>query len=239
VRHGRLDHFNHLKAYLAGGGDAAQGSLRHAERGMSVLTELGGKREEALQWAKEALIHEVAESGADPASPNARSELRAVRATAVRLQWLVSAEKGDYRSLLGQEAAPGQIRAALAYGWVEWVRQLGTVEYLPPARVEAARTALGVYRQIEDSTPAASAALAHEIGRFGEALLRQAASASGADRAGELQEAVQVFGEAHGILAGLDSAGALPASGRTDLADFGKDLATVSAKLAGVRAAAR
>ena len=40
-------------------------------------------------------------------------------------------------------------------------------------------------------------------------------------------------------LAGLDRVGTLPASSRGDLADFGNDLATVNAKLAVLRVAAR
>jgi serine/threonine protein kinase/tetratricopeptide (TPR) repeat protein len=236
-----LDYFKRSREEAAtvhaanAGNTATLGNLRHAERGLSVLMELTGNREEALRWAKEALAHAIPQSEADPANSSLTGELRMVRATAVRLQWLISGEKGDYQSLLGREATPGQIRAELAYGWVEWLRQLGTVEYLLPARVEAARTAVDLYRRIDDSRPAGQVQLASVIARLGQMLSLQSDSASGAEKAGELQEAAQMLTEARGILAGLDRAGTLPASSRSSLVNLGDDLATVNAKLVAAR----
>jgi tetratricopeptide (TPR) repeat protein len=221
------------------GNTAAQGSLRHAERGLSVLAELTGNREEALRWAKEALVHATAQSEADPANTGLRSELRSVRETAVRLQWLVSGEKGDYHSLFGREATPGQVRADLAAGWVQWAGYLRQVESPWPAQVGALRTAVDLYRRIEDSTPAAQANRAYVIGQLGQLLLLQSGAASAAEGLGELQEAAQVLTEALGVLTGLDRAGTLPASFSPFLGYLGSDLATVNAKLAVLRAAAR
>jgi hypothetical protein len=99
------------------------------------------RAEEALRWAQEALAHATAQSAADPKSPVLRDNVGASREIAVRLQWLVSGERGDYRSLFGQEATPGQIRADLASAWVQWAGYLGSVESPWPAQVEALRTA--------------------------------------------------------------------------------------------------
>jgi hypothetical protein len=195
--------------------------------------ELTGNREEALRLAKEALAHAAAQSDADPKNAALTGSLRASRATAVRLQWLVSGEKGDYRSLFGREATPGQIRAALADGWKRWADYLNEVESPGPARVEAMRTAVELYRRVEESTPAARADRALAIGQLGEWLLFQSGSASAAERLGELQEAAQALTEAGGILAGLDRAGTLPANTRTYIGWFGSYLATVNAKLGG------
>jgi tetratricopeptide (TPR) repeat protein len=221
------------------GNAAAQGDLRNAEHGLGVVTELTGNREEALRWAKEALAHATAQSDADPNNSVLTGNLRSSRATAVRLQWLISGEKGDYQSLFGREATPGQIRTELAYGWVEWVRQLGTVESPPPARVEAARTAVDLYRRIEDSSPTAQADRAAAIGWLGSQLVYQSSFASAAEKAGMLREGAQVLTEARGILAELDRAGTLPADSRTDMGNFGTELATANAKLAGLAVAAR
>ena len=218
---------------------AAQGDLRHAEQGLIVAMELAGNREEALRWAKDALAHATAQSEADPKNAGISSNLRISREIAVRLQWVVSGEKGDYRSLFGREPTPGQIRADLASGWVQWAGYLANFEYALPARVEAARTAADLYRQIGDSTPAGQASRASTIGRLGATLLLQSGSASGADKAAELREAAQVFAEARGILAGLDRAGTLPASYRRYLVTLGDDLATVTAKLGDLQKAAR
>jgi hypothetical protein len=78
------------------------------------------------------------------------NDLRETRAAAVRLQWPISAEKGDYRTLLGREATPGQVRAEMANGWTFWATRY--LEYLLPVRVEAAGTAVDLYRQIDDHT---------------------------------------------------------------------------------------
>jgi tetratricopeptide (TPR) repeat protein len=213
--------------------------LRHAEHGLTVVTELTGNREEALRCAKEALADATARSEADPKNASLSGNLRASRQIAVRLQWLVSGEKGDYRSLFGREATPGQIRADLAAGWVQWAGYLEKMESPLPARVEAARTAADQYPQLAGSTPGGQANRANMIGRLGQTLLLQSGFASGADKAGELREAAQVLTEARDILAGLDHAGTLPASYRPILAAFGDDLATVNAKLAGLGVAAR
>jgi tetratricopeptide (TPR) repeat protein len=221
------------------GNTAAQGSLRHAEHGLAAVMELTGNREEALRLAKEALAHATAQSDADPRNSTAAGTLRASRGIAVRLQWLISGEKGDYRSLFGREATPGQIRAALAVGWVQWAEHLNQVESPWPAQVEAMRTAVELFRRVEDSTPAAQSDRAMATGQLGEWLLFQSGSASAAERLGELREAAQVLTEAGGILAGLDRAGTLPASTRTYIGWFGSYLATVNAKLAGLAVAAR
>jgi len=221
------------------GNAAALGDLRHAELGLSVVSELTGSREEALRWAKEALTHATAQLAADPRDSSLAGELGKVRAMAVRLQWLISGEKGDYRSLFGREATPGQIRAALAAGWVAWAGYLGEVESPWPARVEALRTVVDLYRQNGDSTPAGQVRLASAIAHLGHMLSLESDSASGADKAGELREAAQVLTEARDILAGLDRAGTLPASIRSTLANYGSDLAAVNAKLTGLVVAAR
>jgi len=221
------------------GNTAAQGSLRHAEHGLAAVMELTGNREEALRLAKEALAHATAQSDADPRNSTAAGTLRASRGIAVRLQWLISGEKGDYRSLFGREATPGQIRADLAVGWVQWAEHLNQVESPWPAQVEAMRTAVELFRRVEDSTPAAQSDRAMATGQLGEWLLFQSGSASAAERLGELREAAQVLTEAGGILAGLDRAGTLPASTRTYIGWFGSYLATVNAKLAGLAVAAR
>jgi len=228
------------KVLAANAGDAAaQGSLRHAEHGLTALMELTGNREEALRWANEALAHATAQSDADPKSPVLRGNIRASREIAVRLQWLVSGEKGDYHSLFGREATPGQIRADLAAGWVQWAGYLRSVESPWPAQVEVFRTAVDLYRRIEDSTPAAQANRAYVIGQLGQLLLLQSGAASAAEGLGELQEAAQVLTEALGVLTGLDRAGTLPASFSPFLGYLGSDLATVNAKLAGLAVAAR
>jgi tetratricopeptide (TPR) repeat protein len=240
-----LDYFQRsreeaAKALAANAGNAAaQGSLRHAEHGLTAVMELTGNREEALRWAKEALAHATAQSDADPKSPALRGNIRESREIAVRLQWLASGEKGDYRSLFGREATPGQIRADLAAGWVRWAGYLASVDSPWPAQVEALRTAVDLYRRIEDSTPAAQADRALAIGQLGEVLSLQSGSASAAERLGELQEAAQVLTEAGGILTGLDRAGTLLAGTSTYIGWFGSYLATVNAKLAVLRAAAR
>jgi serine/threonine protein kinase/tetratricopeptide (TPR) repeat protein len=228
------------RVLAASAGDAAaQGSLRHAEHGLTALMELTGNREEALRWAKEALAHATAQSDADPKSPALRGNIGASREIAVRLQWLVSGEKGDYHSLFGREATPGQVRADLAAGWVQWAGYLRQVESPWPAQVGALRTAVDLYRRIEDSTPAAQANRAYVIGQLGQLLLLQSGAASAAEGLGELQEAAQVLTEALGVLTGLDRAGTLPASFSPFLGYLGSDLATVNAKLAVLRAAAR
>jgi hypothetical protein len=201
------------------------------------VTELTGNREEALRWAKEALAHATAQSDTDPRDGRLSGNLRVSREIAVRLQWLVSGEKGDYRSLFGREATPGQIRADLAAGWVQWAGYLDRVESPWSARLEALRTAADLYRRIDDSAPAGQAGRASIIGRLGQTLFLQSGSAGAAEKLGELREAAQVLTEARGILAGLDRAGTLPAGSRADLADFGNDLATVNANLAGVAVA--
>jgi tetratricopeptide (TPR) repeat protein len=221
------------------GNAAAQGDLRHAVHGLTALLELTGNREEALRWAKEALAHATAQSDADPKSPVLSGNLRISREIAVRLQWLLSGEKGDYRSLFGREATPGQIRADLAEGWEQWAGYLRQVESPWPAQVEAMRTAVELYRRVEDSTPAAQADRALAIGELGEWLLFQSGSAGAAERLGELQEAARVLTEACGILAGLDRAGTLPAGISAYTGWYGSYLATVNAKLAGLTVAAR
>ena len=222
------------------GNAAAQGNLRHAEHGLTALMELTGNREEALRWAKQALADATAQSDADPKSPALRGNITTSREIAVRLQWLVSGEKGDYRSLFGREATPGQIRADLAAGWVDWaVGYLRPVESPWPAQVGALRTAVDLYRRIEDSTPATQADRAYAIGQLGQVLLLQSGAASGAERLGELREAAQVLTEALGVLTGLDRAGTLPADFSPFLGWLGSDLATINAKLAVLRAAAR
>jgi hypothetical protein len=193
-----------------------------------------------LRWAKQALADATAQSDADPKSPALRGNITTSREIAVRLQWLVSGEKGDYRSLFGREATPGQIRADLAAGWVDWaVGYLRPVESPWPAQVGALRTAVDLYRRIEDSTPATQADRAYAIGQLGQVLLLQSGAASGAERLGELREAAQVLTEALGVLTGLDRAGTLPADFSPFLGWLGSDLATINAKLAVLRAAAR
>jgi len=222
------------------GNAAAQGSLRHAEHGLTALMELTGNREEALRWAKEALTHATAQRAADPKSPYLSNNVEASRVLAVRLQWLVSGEKGDYRSLFGREPTAGQIRADLAYGWVGWATYLSNMDSPLTARIEALRTAVDLYRRIEDSTPAAQAQRAEAIGELGDALLSQSASAGAAERLGELREAAQMLTEALGVFTGLDRAGTLPAGFSPLLIGIvGSDIATVNAKLAALRVESR
>jgi len=221
------------------GNAAAQGSLRHAEHGLTALMELTGNREEALRWAKEALTHATAQRAADPKSPYLSNNVEASRVLAVRLQWLVSGEKGDYRSLFGREPTAGQIRADLAYGWVGWATYLSNMDSPLTARIEALRTAVDLYRRIEDSTPAAQAQRAEAIGELGDALLSQSASAGAAERLGELREAAQMLTEALGVFTGLDRAGTLPAGSSPLIGIVGSDIATVNAKLAALRVESR
>jgi tetratricopeptide (TPR) repeat protein len=221
------------------GNAAAQGSLRHAEHGLTALMELTGNREEALRWAKEALTHATAQRAADPKSPYLSNNVEASRVLAVRLQWLVSGEKGDYRSLFGREPTAGQIRADLAYGWVGWATYLSNMDSPLTARIEALRTAVDLYRRIEDSTPAAQAQRAEAIGELGDALLSQSASAGAAERLGELREAAQMLTEALGVFTGLDRAGTLPAGLSPLIGIVGSDIATVNAKLAALRVESR
>jgi tetratricopeptide (TPR) repeat protein len=227
------------KVLAANARNAALDDLRHTEHGLTAMTELTGNPEEALRWAKEALAQATGQSDADPKDQRVSNNLRVSRVTAVRLQWLISGEKGDYRSLFGREVTPGQIRADLAAGWVQWAEYLNRMESPLPARVEALRTAADLYRQIGDSAPEGQADRAYTIRSLGQTLLLQSDFASGADKVGELREAAQALTEARGILTGLDRTGTLPASYRPDLANFGDDLATVNAKLAGLGVAAR
>ena len=108
------------------------------------------------------------------------------------------------------------------------------------ARIEALRTAVDLYRRIEDSTPAAQAQRAEAIGELGDALLSQSASAGAAERLGELREAAQMLTEALGVFTGLDRAGTLPAGFSPLLIGIvGSDIATVNAKLAALRVESR
>lgn len=134
VRHGRLDHFNHLKAHLMGSGDAPYADLA----------------------AKLGVTEGVLKTG-------------------------IHRLRKRYRDLLREEVA------------------------------------------------------ATVAGPFGPNALAPVHSTSGAENAGELQEASQVLTEARGILAGLDRAGTLPASSRDSLISLGNDLATVNAKLVAAR----
>jgi tetratricopeptide (TPR) repeat protein len=240
-----LDYFQRSREEAAKVHDAhpenisALGSLRHAEHGLAVLTELAGNLEGALRWAKEALAHATAQSDADLKNSVVTGDLQSSRAIAVRLQWLISGEKGEYQSLFGREATSGQIRADLASGWEQWAVYLNLVGFPWPAQVEASRMAVDLYRRIEDSTPAAQADRALAIAQLGEVLMFQAGSADAADRLGELQEAAQMLTEALGMLTGLDRAGTLPVSPSAYTGWLGGYLATVNAKLAGLTVAAR
>ena len=89
---------------------------------------------------------------------------------------------------------------------MQWAGYLGDVESPLPARVEALRTVVELYRQIADSTPAGQVQLASVIAGLGRMLALQSDSASGAEKVGGLREAAQLPTEARGILAGLDRA---------------------------------
>jgi len=144
--------------------------------------------------------------------------------------------EGRYRSLFGREVTPAQIRDGVAAGWTGWLVYLDEVEYPLPLRVEAARTALGLYRRIDDSTPAGQIRRARAIDRLGELLAREAGYAAADEKSVELHEAAQVFSEGREILAVLDRAGTLPAASRVYLTGLTDDLAGVNKRLAGLPA---
>ena len=229
------------KIHSENGGDrTALQNLANAEERIAFLQELLGHREESLRWIKEAIAHQAALADSESGRVGWARQLRGYRAEAVRIEWLIAGEQGDYRSILPrEESAAAQVRQELARGWEEYANRLNDIAYAYAARLEAARTAVDLGKQAADSRPAAQVDLAEGLGQLGHFQLASARFTEGDAKANSLHAAEQSFTEASRILTNLQQAGTLPEAARSTLSDAGNSLVMVAAKLSELNVANR
>ncbi len=197
-------------------------NLANAERRIAFLQELLGSPEDALRRIKDAIAHQATLADSDSGRPAWARQLRDLRAEAMRLEWLIAGQTGEWS------------RAELARGWEEYASQLTDIAYPFAGRLEAARRSVELGRQA-----ASQIDLAESLGQLGYLELVTARFTQAAEKTSALHAAEQAFAEERRILTGLQQAGSLPEENRTTLVDAGNYATTVAAKLAELNVAER
>ncbi len=209
-----------------------------AGQSMAFVLEMLGSRKEALRCLKDAIADQANLADTEPGDPANAQRLREVRGDAVRIEWLIAGEQGDYKSLLSAgDASPALVRAELALGWRRQAAQMSAFLCPMPPRVVASRKAVELDRQTADSEVSSRVDLALDLGQMGWVQLILARHTTGSEREKALHEAREAFVEERGILSSLKQAGTLPAANRADLVTANSRLATVDAKLEEIRLA--
>ena len=190
---------------------AALRNLGTMERYSAYVLEKLGDLREALRVLESAHSRALGVLNSDPGTTANIEAFETSRANAVRMLWLLEGERGDYRAFFeNRKPASEDIRAALAKGWQEHAAFLGYLGGPTEKRMEAAKNAVALSRQLvaERRSAAHLILLAHSLEMAGDASFA----------AGAFRQSQDDYLEARAALNDAKESGPLPSLERTLMA---------------------
>ena len=192
---------------------SALASLQISEAYAAFTLEMLGDISASLQYYERSFARGNLLLQSDRVTAANQEYFRKSKLMAVRVLWIVSSGKGDFRPFF-ENANPtdGEIRAVLAAGWTTYAGAMKTFASPLGPRLDAARTALDQNRRLVADHPSGANRflLAECLRIIGDVHFELARPAAGQEKRSNYQRSLEYYSEAHALLNSLKESGEFP-----------------------------